>query len=317
MIATFAILTCVIVSSLMHSTNEIGTYYLLWDAPAANLTYGHYYSVDGEPAPFANMLEIWWWCLQTLTSEGYGDHYPILGIAKFIGVLAALTGTIVLALPIAVIGLHFDDEWGRNRKEQRFDAKSRVAAYNVASFYGTKPLERPPPAHRRSLSRVRDEASVVEDAQFSDQAFNVQADLSLLLDQHFNGLSRAVDAILHTHTEKLTRSIGTDLKTILKDRASAKRRVAELRAETSEELVVDDSKLRSAAEKKSVCDTKGASGFAGLVGTVANEVFDIRSDSPEVRGRDADGETVAGADVGGAEPGAGTSEPAAKPKALS
>ena len=45
----------------------------------------------------------------------------------------------MLALPIAVIGMHFDDEWGRNRKEQHFESSSRVALYNSVSFYGTRP----------------------------------------------------------------------------------------------------------------------------------------------------------------------------------
>lgn len=58
---------------------------------------------------------------------------PITWPGKVVGVMAALLGTIVLALPIAVIGMHFDDEWGKNRKEQKLEAVSRVSHYNAAT----------------------------------------------------------------------------------------------------------------------------------------------------------------------------------------
>ena len=60
----------------------------------------------------ADMLESWWWCLQTLTSEGYGGIWaPVTEGGKVTAVIAALFGTIILALPIAVVGVTFDDEW--------------------------------------------------------------------------------------------------------------------------------------------------------------------------------------------------------------
>jgi len=130
MIVTFAILTCIVCSSLMFSTNEIGDY-KKYVPPSGSISdtvtgcdspsgcdRGMFRREDNSPSYFANMGEIWWWCLQTLTSEGYGVPWvPISTFGKMIGVMAALMGTIVLALPIAVIGMHFDDEWSKNRKE--------------------------------------------------------------------------------------------------------------------------------------------------------------------------------------------------------
>ena len=42
----------------------------------------------------AAMFEIWWWCLQTLTSEGYGVPWvPITDTGKVLAVAVALVGT--------------------------------------------------------------------------------------------------------------------------------------------------------------------------------------------------------------------------------
>jgi len=43
----------------------------------------------------------------------------------------------------------------------------------------------------------------------------VQADISLLLDEHFGQLRKGVDILLETHRDKFSRSIQTDLQTVI------------------------------------------------------------------------------------------------------
>ena len=55
--------------------------------------------------------------MQTLTSEGYGVPWaPVTEGGKVVAVIAALAGTVILALPIAVVGVTFDDEWVKQAK---------------------------------------------------------------------------------------------------------------------------------------------------------------------------------------------------------
>jgi len=215
MIVTFAILTCIVCSSLMHTiaTDEKGKWTAypepaVCEAPSGRCDRGMYRRDDKSTSYFANMGEVWWWCLQTLTSEGYGVPWvPISLLGKLIGVIAALLGTIVLALPIAVIGMHFDDEWSRNRKEQKFEAVSRVVRYNTATQNGTQPFKL---EVRKSntlvggaLNRVHLEPKA--DENLSNQAYNVQADLSLLIEEHFLNLRKQADNTLDLQRDKLTR----------------------------------------------------------------------------------------------------------------
>ena len=55
------------------------------------------------------------------------------------------------------------------------------------------------------------------DEKFQDQAFNVQADISMLLDEHFEQLRDKFNGILRRNTDNLNRWITTDLAFIDKE----------------------------------------------------------------------------------------------------
>lgn len=92
------------------------------------------------------MTEIWRrrCCLQTLTSEGYGVPWaPITYPGQLVSMITALVGTIVLALPIAVVGLTFDEEWAKQAKASRFQSTSCVYEYNLLTHNGTANVQPP------------------------------------------------------------------------------------------------------------------------------------------------------------------------------
>ena len=56
---------------------------------------------------FGTISRTFWWAMVTMTTVGYGDCYPISGGGKVFSVIAMLSGVLILALPITVIGSNF------------------------------------------------------------------------------------------------------------------------------------------------------------------------------------------------------------------
>ena len=152
LIATFTILNCVLWASLMMATPEVGK----WEQ-GVNISGGEYLRVDGTNSPFARTMEGWWWCLQTLTSVGYGVPYaPMEELGKITSMITALVGTVVLALPIAVVGLTFDDEWNKQAKVNNFQVPLCRRAHQATDPAGPSSAPRlpaPPPDCPGTLAR--------------------------------------------------------------------------------------------------------------------------------------------------------------------
>lgn len=66
-----------------------------------------------EMTPFTSILVCSWWTLATITTVGYGDHIPVSIPGQMVGAVAILYGTILLGLPIGIIGSQFSNEFGR------------------------------------------------------------------------------------------------------------------------------------------------------------------------------------------------------------
>ena len=60
---------------------------------------------------FENIPEGMWWALVTMTTVGYGDFYPQGSFGYVVGSLAALSGILVLALPIPIVANNFDFQY--------------------------------------------------------------------------------------------------------------------------------------------------------------------------------------------------------------
>ncbi|XP_070204631.1 potassium voltage-gated channel protein Shaw-like [Littorina saxatilis] len=75
---------------------------------------------------FQNVPSAVWWALITLTTVGYGDYYPTSVAGYFIGSACAITGLLLLAMPIAVIATNFSsyyenlDSYEQRRKRSAF-----------------------------------------------------------------------------------------------------------------------------------------------------------------------------------------------------
>ncbi|GMF43087.1 unnamed protein product [Phytophthora fragariaefolia] len=60
-----------------------------------------------DPNPYQGIATSFWWCIVTMSTVGYGDMTPVTWIGKVVGCCTVLTGMLVLALPITVIGTNF------------------------------------------------------------------------------------------------------------------------------------------------------------------------------------------------------------------
>ncbi len=59
-----------------------------------------YISSDGTFTPFQSIPDGFYWSIITMCTVGYGDNIPSTQVGKLVAVVAALTGILLLAIPI-------------------------------------------------------------------------------------------------------------------------------------------------------------------------------------------------------------------------
>ena len=72
-----------------------------------------------------------WWAVQTLTSLGYGDFSPTTLLGKLVGSACAVSGVLVMALPIPIVvdnfGNYYKEQKKLEQQELKKEAQERVA----------------------------------------------------------------------------------------------------------------------------------------------------------------------------------------------
>ncbi|MDA9975966.1 potassium channel family protein [Alphaproteobacteria bacterium] len=67
------------------------------------------YLIEGhvQPEVFGSIPRAMWWSMETLTTVGYGDAYPITAMGKLMSSIIALLGIGIVALPAGIIAVIF------------------------------------------------------------------------------------------------------------------------------------------------------------------------------------------------------------------
>mmetsp|Transcript_61711 Transcript_61711/g.151893 ORF Transcript_61711/g.151893 Transcript_61711/m.151893 type:complete len:355 (-) Transcript_61711:9-1073(-) len=93
---------------------------------------------DHEGPTFRSIPHSFWWAVVTITTVGYGDMYPTTGLGQLFGALCALTGVVMVALPISVISSTFNGKFIEQRQQQEVRERRRQRDRVTASRSMTK-----------------------------------------------------------------------------------------------------------------------------------------------------------------------------------
>lgn len=69
----------------------------------------HLVESSTQPDKFGTIPDAMWWAMITLTTVGYGDVVPITPLGKVVASMTAVTGLVMLALPVGIIATAFAD----------------------------------------------------------------------------------------------------------------------------------------------------------------------------------------------------------------
>jgi len=72
-----------------------------------------------ERSPFDSIPSAFWWTFVTISTVGYGDQVPYTTEGKLVASIAMLYGTVILGLPLFVVGATFGQEYDRLMKASK------------------------------------------------------------------------------------------------------------------------------------------------------------------------------------------------------
>lgn len=79
-----------------------------------------------DPTAFPSMFSGLWWSVVTMTTVGYGDAVPKSILGKVIGGACAVCGLLVIAMPITIVALKFNDNYRKLNDIVKFHKKKSV-----------------------------------------------------------------------------------------------------------------------------------------------------------------------------------------------
>lgn len=97
------------------------------------------YAAEVKQQTFTSIIHSMWWAVITMTTIGYGDYYPTTTGGYIVGVICALNGLIVLALPVAAIASNFANFYSQHNVLMRH--KQEVELLQATDNHATDQTE--------------------------------------------------------------------------------------------------------------------------------------------------------------------------------
>merc|ERR1719348_738796 len=86
-----------------------------------------------EESGFTSIPTAFYWVVITMTTVGYGDIFPVTGLGKLVGTLCAVSGVLVLSLPIPIIAGNFETFHKNMQKKNKAEkSKKQLQAAKIA-----------------------------------------------------------------------------------------------------------------------------------------------------------------------------------------
>jgi hypothetical protein len=83
-----------------------------------------------DESRFTSIPNTFWFVVVTMTTVGYGDYVPITVAGKLLSMLTALSGILILALPITVITYNFEVECTKQEEAEASGDRRSVTSEN-------------------------------------------------------------------------------------------------------------------------------------------------------------------------------------------
>ena len=131
-----------------------------------------------QVSPFESIPATMWWCLVTMTTVGYGDMYPIRWYGRMLGMVVMLSGILVIALPITVIGSNFAEVYAQMELRKASQGATTPEDRDAADQTGEEREEAEQPGKlSRSNSRLRRSGS--QNSRMSRRRITLQEGLEI------------------------------------------------------------------------------------------------------------------------------------------
>eukprot|EP00931_Biecheleriopsis_adriatica_P075591 TRINITY_DN49417_c0_g1_i1.p1 TRINITY_DN49417_c0_g1~~TRINITY_DN49417_c0_g1_i1.p1 ORF type:complete len:716 (+),score=112.87 TRINITY_DN49417_c0_g1_i1:61-2208(+) len=91
-----------------------------------------------ELSPFESIPSAFWWTIVTITTVGYGDQVPYTPWGKAVGGVTMLYGTVILGLPLFVVGATFGQEYDRLMKAAKRRQELQASRAGSSASTGTE-----------------------------------------------------------------------------------------------------------------------------------------------------------------------------------
>merc|ERR1712227_16893 len=121
--------------TLQNSYKELGLLiFLICISGFIFASLAYFIEID-EDSGFTSIPTAFYWVVITMTTIGYGDIHPTTGLGKLVGSMCAVSGVLVLSLPIPIIAGNFEAFHKNQQKMTKaVKGKKKLTAAKIKEF---------------------------------------------------------------------------------------------------------------------------------------------------------------------------------------